>query len=192
MQLLNLIKKYFTSYSRNIFEKGLKKLRKKDFKGALEVFDELAEIEPMYEVFHNRGSIYFKMNNYENAILDYTKAIQLDPNLPEAYLGLGIVYTRLGQYEKAEYHYSKVIQVEPANENAYTNRGFARMKLQNFSGALEDFNQSLRLNPKNGLVYANRGSLYYQIDKLAEARQDWEKAGKFGVREAIEMLVQHC
>ncbi|MGD1701691.1 tetratricopeptide repeat protein [Dapis sp. BLCC M229] len=45
--------------------------------------------------------MYTKKGDYEKAIADYDRAIQLDPEFVYAYLNRGLTYNDRGEYEKA-------------------------------------------------------------------------------------------
>jgi tetratricopeptide (TPR) repeat protein len=46
--------------------------------------------------YTNRGSVYLKLDQLELALRDYDKAIQLNTQIVEAYVGRAIVYALLG------------------------------------------------------------------------------------------------
>jgi len=52
------------------------------------------------------------------AIEDFSKAIEKDPKLVEAYLGLAEAYTKKGEKEKADENYKKVLELDPENKRA--------------------------------------------------------------------------
>lgn len=52
-------------------------------------------------VYYNRGCYYAERENWTAAIADFTKAIELDNNLPEAYYNRGLIYLSLKQKTKA-------------------------------------------------------------------------------------------
>jgi tetratricopeptide (TPR) repeat protein len=54
------------------------------------------------------------MKDYQSAVGDYKKAIEIDPDLFEAHLKLGDVLSRIGQNEAAIESYSKAIRVNPS------------------------------------------------------------------------------
>ncbi len=43
-------------------------------------------------LYYNRGNVNAKRSDYAAAIADYTKALQIDPNIPEAYYNRGIAH----------------------------------------------------------------------------------------------------
>ena len=61
----------------------------------------------------------------DRAIEDYTKAIELKPNLAEAYNNLGAAYSDKGEYDRAVADYTKAIELKPNLAETYNNRGNA-------------------------------------------------------------------
>ena len=55
----------------------------KDFTGALEKYEDSLEynIEDISAVYYNKGLVYEKMGNTDQAILFYNKAVSINPNL---------------------------------------------------------------------------------------------------------------
>jgi len=51
--------------------------------------------------YYNLGSINCFKKQYEAAIPNFTKTIELEPNFPEAYKNRGLVYRQLGQRDAA-------------------------------------------------------------------------------------------
>lgn len=51
--------------------------------------------------YYNRGSIHLKKNEYDQAILDYTKAIEINPRLGAAYYNRALAYYDKREYDKA-------------------------------------------------------------------------------------------
>ena len=74
------------------------------------------------ETYFQRGNAYFNQKQYELAIQEYTKAIQLNPNSDGAYNNRGSVYEKLKQYERAFQEYSKALQLNPNSAKFYNNR----------------------------------------------------------------------
>ncbi len=51
--------------------------------------------------FNARGNVYFRKGQYEQAISDYNKAIEINSRLSVAYYNRGISYFYKGEYEKS-------------------------------------------------------------------------------------------
>lgn len=88
------------------FDLGIKLLNEGNYKEAIFAFTKSIQIDPNHsEVYVYRGQAYISLDETdENLTLahdDYTKAIMLDNNCVNAYLGLADVYIRRGEFEKA-------------------------------------------------------------------------------------------
>ena len=57
------------------------------------------------------------MRRYEEAIAQYEKALELEPNQPGIHRNLGILLARLGRYDEAKAHLRTTLQIVP-NESA--------------------------------------------------------------------------
>jgi tetratricopeptide (TPR) repeat protein len=104
-----------------------------------------------------KKGISFAMNGeYQKAIECYDKAIELDPNLAEAYNNRGVAYRALRLYESAIEDCNKAIELDPNLAEAYNNRGLAYCALNQYEKAIEDFNKAIELNPNYAIAYNNR------------------------------------
>ena len=71
----------------------------------------------------NRAEVYIRSGRYNNAIVDYTKAIALNPKYSTAYNGRGNTYFKMGAYDKAITDLNKAIALSPRIATSYSNRG---------------------------------------------------------------------
>jgi tetratricopeptide (TPR) repeat protein len=183
--------KLLLGFDKITFEDGLRKLQSRDYQGAIASFDQVLQLQVRYEAFQNRGAANFKLENYQEAIRDFTQAVALNPYLTEAHLALGIVHTHLQDFGLAINNYDEVLKIAPGHSMAYTNRGYAKYKLNDLEGALSDFNAALKLYENNPIAYANRGSIQFKLGNMNEAETDWNKAKLLGFEEAEKMLNHH-
>ena len=114
----------------------------------------------------NRGVAYYQSGQYELAIRDYDKVIELNPNDDVAYNNRVVAYSALGQYERAIQDYNKVIELNPDYAEAYNNRGLAYELLGNMTSANADFAKAQQLG-YNGCRLANLGKKIPQHSQLS-------------------------
>ena len=72
----------------------------------IEKFNKEIDLDPS-GAYYNRGITHFELGQYERAIGDFDKAVELNPSDGWAYRGRGISYEFLGQHESAQKDYSK-------------------------------------------------------------------------------------
>ena len=130
--------------------------------------------------FVYRGCARDGQGNYTQAIMDYERAIKLDPNDPVFYFDLGITYGKQGQYTKALIEYTKAIIVNPSYVAAYVNRGIIYSHFRNFKKALEEYSEAIVIAPDFGPAYNNRYQLYYFLKEYDKAWSDVHRAEGFG------------
>ncbi|HFL2415223.1 TPA: helix-turn-helix domain-containing protein [Clostridioides difficile] len=68
------------------------------------------------------GFKYCKLKKYEESTRYYEKAIQIDNEYIDAYLGLGDLFCLTKEYKKAIQYYEKAIQIDNDCEDAYISR----------------------------------------------------------------------
>jgi tetratricopeptide (TPR) repeat protein len=84
------------------------------------------------------------------AIVDYNKAIELNPDNSLAYNNRGAAKSNLGDKQGAIVDYDKAIELNPNYADAYYDRGLAYQKLRENQRALADFREAARLYQQQG------------------------------------------
>jgi len=98
-----------------------------------------------------------KQGKYDEAIKEYTAAIELDPTLAGAYVGRGHVYYFQDRSLMALSDYSSAIELDPKYTDAYYGRGWAQLVNHVWDGAVSDFSKALELDPSLVRAYNGRG-----------------------------------
>lgn len=106
------------------------------------------------EVYYERGAKKIKNQEYSKAILDFTKAIELNPKNADYYFNRGSCYVILGN-------------------NAGLVNDFLTL-------SKDDFDKAIGLNPKNSTYYHSRGLVRFQLNDLAASYLDLKQAVDMG------------
>jgi len=125
------------------------------------------------------GNAYNSSQQFQNAIEDYTKAIELDPKNPWAYSGRGFAYAYSNQLQEAINDYTKAIELRPPPTLAalnYCSRGDVYHDLGLNQNAKDDYTKAIELDPKHAYAYYGRGSVYVQLGQYHKAEDDFGKA----------------
>ncbi len=115
---------------------------------------------------------------YERAIADFTKAIEIDPNDPKAYNNRGVAYGNKGQYDQAIADFTKALEIDPKYDKAYYNRGRTYADKGLYDQAISDYTKCLEINPKDAEAYFARGFYYHKKNQYDEAISDYTQALK--------------
>jgi len=65
------------------------------------------------EAYYRQGYLYYAERDYNAAILEYDKALSLEPLMAKAHYWKGKCYYSIGQYEKAKESLTKALNIEP-------------------------------------------------------------------------------
>jgi tetratricopeptide (TPR) repeat protein len=114
----------------------------------------------------------------QQAIQEFSKAIQLNPKYQYAYFMRASVYEQVQEFQKSLADFNQAILLNPKYPEAYNNRANLKYnKLNDMQGALADFNQAILLNPKYPEVYNNRANLKYKkLNDFQGALADFNQA----------------
>ena len=111
------------------------------------------------------GIACLQKRELDQAIADFTKALELKDDYAEAYCKRGIAYGVKGDLDQAIADFTKALNLEFNNVSAYLNRGIAYIEKNNHDQAIADFTKALELEPNNMFAYRNRGRAYiYKYD----------------------------
>jgi serine/threonine-protein kinase len=123
-----------------------------------------------------QGQVSEESQQYEEAIAQYSKAIQSYPT-SEAYTNRGIALFLNGQYLRSQEDFTRAIELDGTQAEPYYYRGNARYALGNLEGALDDYTQAINLDPDGTLkAYVNRGTVRAELGDDEAAIVDYSEA----------------
>ena len=119
---------------------------------------------------------YWKKGESENAIRDYSEAIELDPKYADAYNYRGISYLSNGDVDNAIADYTKAIELDPEYADAYKDRAIAHFGNSDFDNAITDYTKAIQLDPDDTNIYNYRGLTHFENSRPDKAIDDFNRA----------------
>jgi tetratricopeptide (TPR) repeat protein len=126
--------------------------------------------------FNLLGCVLRDEEKYDDAITNYRKAIDLDPNFAHAYYNLGNVLQDEEKYDDAIVNYRKAIDLDLKFAFAYNNLANALEDQKKYEDAIVNYRKAIDLNPKFALAYNNLGSVLRDERKYEDAIVNYRKA----------------
>jgi tetratricopeptide (TPR) repeat protein len=144
-----------------------------------------ASAKPSAGEFLRRGNVELSRNNFGKAIRHYTRAIELDPSLAEAYLRRGMAFRATGKLSLAIQDFERAGRIDPqaiSNNryvaDAYSNRGYIELNDLELGNAIEDFTKAIE-SYEDALHYYRRGQARLIAEDLDAAIEDFTRALTF-------------
>jgi Flp pilus assembly protein TadD len=144
-------------------------------------------VNPADESFawNNRGNANKNQSEYDQAIEDYTQALERNPKDAVAWNNRGVAYDNKRMYDRAREDYTQALRLDPNYATAYNNRGGAYNDKGMYDRAIEDLNEAIRLNPNYALAWINRGYAYNKKGMHDRAIEDLNQAIRLNPNYAI-------
>ena len=93
--------------------------KSKEFQKAIEKYSKAIELIDDNETFYsNRAACYQSLNQYDEAIRDCNKAIELNNAFVKAYIRLGALFLLKGDKTESKLNYEKVLALDSENQTA--------------------------------------------------------------------------
>jgi tetratricopeptide (TPR) repeat protein len=160
----------------------------------------------VYTQYNTRGTGYDHLRQYDNAIADYTRALDGMSGSSDLLYEMTVIdrahaYANIGSYEKAIADWDVVIRIDEADYAEDLKKGKARevalsrlrmdrallfLKTQSYNSAIIDFGRVIELcdRPKPDCdsnypkdAFEGRGSAYAGLGNYDKAVADWKRAG---------------
>jgi len=137
-------------------------------------------IDPNSVLAHElSGELMETMNNYDGAVVELKKAVEMAPQQPGTHYKLGDAYYTLSQLDFATEQFQAELAIDPANCMARWKIGSILLqKNGNTEDALADINKALTMCPSLTDARVDRARALVKLDRNADAVTDLEAAAK--------------
>jgi Flp pilus assembly protein TadD len=98
-----------------------------------------------------------KKNQYQAAVLEWNKALELAPDEPWEHNNLGFVLMVSGRLDDAIAHYHKALALDPHYSDAFNNLGEALTGKGAYKEAIAQFEKAVQLDTGSSIARANLG-----------------------------------
>ncbi|MBC8278160.1 MAG: tetratricopeptide repeat protein [FCB group bacterium] len=130
------------------------------------------EAEDTAEKVWRFGQQFLREGNYQNAYGSFMKALEIDPDLAEAYIGISQLLYQNNQIDQAIQSLNKALSLNPPQKDLVMNNlGLLYAQKQDFNTALGIFKQVLELGVRLEQAYNNTGNVYLSAGNYTYAAE---------------------
>ena len=120
-----------------------------DKQAAIVAFEKSISIQPNFAMSRRDfGMLQFREENYQEAVTQLARAIDLGMKTPILYNRLGIAYSRTDRLDQAVASYKEALKLDPNLAEAHLNLGYAYQRLGRAVTAKKEYTKACELEPK--------------------------------------------
>ena len=128
------------------------------------------------KAYYKTAEAFVKSNNLTDAITNYTKALEIDPNFIDAYKGRAKVFEKQSNLEFAAKDYERALAIDVKDYESFFNASRLNLLLKNYETAITFSIKALELEKKSLESYDVRINALIAIGKFDEAMEQAQKA----------------
>ncbi len=125
--------------------------------------------------YYKAGEEFAKKMNFKDAIEQFNRAIELNPDYEKAYVQRASSYSKLGDYGHAAEDYDRALVFNEKNAELYYFSGEAHFRQGQNSIALRKLNAAVKLKGNFLQAYQVRTVVYLELKKYDQALEDCKK-----------------
>ena len=119
--------------------------------------------------YNNLGAALADAGQYDKAIEQYHKALQINPYYPNAYTNLGFALAKQGKVEQSITQFLKALELKPRDYETLSNLGVALLMQNRQAEALEYLSEAVALNPYFAKAHNNLGVALNRLGRAQDA-----------------------
>ena len=127
-------------------------------------------------IYGSRGIAWLHLGEYERAVYDFSRVLQIKPTDAIAYLDRGLAWEKLGEHQMAADDFSQAIRLDPGKATPYLLRGIVWRHLGEYRKAIGDYDRVIEIKPDMAGAYNERGMAWQGLDEDLKAVDDYGRA----------------
>ncbi len=122
------------------------------------------------------GNALGAQNKVKEAIVQFKKALDIDPSVAELHFNVGILQTQINRIDEAILAYKKAVKLKPSLTDVHYNLGTALQSQAKYEQAAASYQAAINLEPGFFEAMVNLGVVLQEQGKLAEAITIYQRA----------------
>lgn len=116
-----------------------------------------------------RGQLLATQGFDQIALMEFERAIAINPTLTPAYIGMADIHKKMGNLTEAAAGYTRAAQLEPGNFRAHYGQGLMLQLLGRVTDAVRSYLRALSISPNDFDANLNLATAYLQLGEASAA-----------------------
>jgi tetratricopeptide (TPR) repeat protein len=154
-------------------------LSQADADESLAVCDSMLAANPENtEALACRGYLYDALGRYSQALVDLTRAVELDPGHFLATCTRADSLRHLKRYDEALAEYDRASKLDAGSSSPYSGRAAVHLLQERYDDALAEFSFAIQLDPLDPVLRGNRAITHTALGRCGDALTDLQRAAE--------------
>jgi tetratricopeptide (TPR) repeat protein len=165
-----------TETTTTFISQGIEFIQQQQFAAAITCFTQALDHDPsaLY-AYMNRAGAYAALSDYQRALADLDRAVELMPEWYAPYYSRGMIYSRMGDLPRAVEAYDRAMACNPSEWIIRLRRAEA-LCAHDPQQALAAVDDLVAAHPNEAAIYLLRGQIYEQLGDALHAAYDFGRA----------------
>ncbi|MBI4677525.1 MAG: tetratricopeptide repeat protein [Elusimicrobia bacterium] len=151
--------------------------RPDDYYNAITALQEsMDEAPPDPFIFMVRGDAHHNIGQYERAVVEYTKALEMDGTLAEAFAARATAFTAQDGLDAAWQDLRSALELEPGDAGLLARLAMLHTSRRDYRAALDAASKALKLAPDDAEAHLRAGNATYFLRDYKKSLESFQKA----------------
>ncbi len=153
-------------------------IREDVFANDFSLWQDTLRVNPSATAYSNLGNILYSRGQVDEAIVQFKKALETDPDYALAHYDYGLALIKKGQLDDAIAEFKSALEIRPAYAAAENDLGMAFSQKGQLDDAMAHFQKALEINPNLADAHNNLGLALSKKGRVDEALAEYQKVLK--------------
>lgn len=136
----------------------------------------IANPRPPAVAWNDKGNVLNSLGKYDEALICYGKAINIDPLFTAAWNGKGVALMGKCRFEDALLAFDKALEADLTHSTSWNSKGWALYKMDKYEDAINCYNKAIEINPNDGKAWIRKSIALKSLGRYKEALTALTKA----------------
>ena len=144
-----------------------------------------------WSLFYARGVCHERLGQWDLAVADFRRSLELDPEQPQVLNYLGYSFVEKGEnLDEALQMIQRAVAARPDAGYILDSLAWAYYRLGRYDEALQPMERASLLEPVDAVVTDHLGDVYWSVGRTREAEFQWRRALSFEPTEAEAVRIR--